>query len=208
MTTTDFEQDDGLEELTSEELEEQAFGPDPDRKRKRSRRSRRSRKKKKEKEARALPVPVSAPPALAAVATKFCYACGAELDGRAEVCPYCGVGQPLGPFLPGGRRAPGEKSKGGATLLALVLGSVGAHRFYLGQPKVGLAMLLFWWTLIPWVVGFVDFVRLAFMTDREFARRYGRQSPVLTPHRPVRRLERAVAAKPTDVEVADVPAGA
>ena len=106
------------------------------------------------------------------------------------MCPYCGVGQPLGPFLPGGRRQRGEKSKGGATLLALTLGWSGAHRFYLGQPKVGLAMLLFCWTMVPGLVGVVDFVRLAFMSDREFDTRYGRRSPMLHPHRPVRRLGR------------------
>ncbi|WP_349256335.1 MULTISPECIES: TM2 domain-containing protein [Rubrivirga] len=41
------------------------------------------------------------------------------------------------------RRA--DSSKPTATLLALLLGGVGAHRFYLDQWRTGLVML-FWWT--------------------------------------------------------------
>lgn len=190
VSTTDFEENDGLEELTSEELEEQAFGPDPDQRRSRPKRSRRGRKKTTPTTALVAVAPAPATPAV--VATKFCYACGAETDARAEVCPYCGVRQPVVPFQSGRRRAGGgDKSKGGATLLALTLGGLGAHRFYLGQPKVGLAMLLFCWTFLPALVGVVDFVRLAFMSDREFAERYGRQPPpLLVPPRSVRRLGR------------------
>lgn len=213
VSTSDFD-DDPLDGLSSEELEERAFGPDPDRKR--ARRTRRSRGKRSRRTptvetdetptAETLPVPVDPPtPSTvpAAVSTKFCYACGAELDARAEVCPHCGVGQPMGPFLPGGRRSrDGEKSKGGATLLALALGGVGAHRFYLGQPKIGLAMLLFSWTFLPMLVGVVDFVRLAFMSDREFAARYGRRSPMLNPPRPIRRLGPAASAS-DDAPLAD-----
>jgi TM2 domain-containing membrane protein YozV len=191
---TAFDPDDGLDDLTAEELEEQAFGPDPDRKRRKRTRRRRKQKVRqflKRPAPRASPPaePLPVPSAPAAVTTKFCYACGAELDLRAEICPHCGVGQPMGPFVRG-RRTRGEKSKGGATLLALTLGGIGAHRFYLGQPKVGIAMLLLSWTFLPVLVGWVDFVRYAFMTDRDFAARYGRPAPpMLNPPRPIRRLE-------------------
>lgn len=135
-------------------------------------------------------VPVATPPPVpAVVVTKFCYACGAEVDARAEVCPACGVRQPEVPAA--GRRGGRKKSKGAATLLALTLGGVGAHRFYLGQPKVGLALLLFCWTFIPVAVGFVDFIRYVFMSDRRFAALYeGESSVLLVPPRPVQRLAR------------------
>ena len=197
VTDFDPDADDGLDDLTAEELEEQAFGPDPDRKRRK--RTRRRRKQKVRQllkrpaapapPAETLPAPVE-PSVPTAVTTKFCYACGAELDLRAEVCPHCGVGQPMEPFRAGRQRPAGEKSKGGATLLALTLGGVGAHRFYLGEWKLGAAMLLLSWTFLPVLVGWVDFVRYAFMSDRDFAARYGRQAPpMLSPPRPIRRLE-------------------
>lgn len=168
MSTTDFEQNDDLDSLSSEELEEQAFGPDPNRKR--ARRRRRPRRT-------APPVPEAAP---AVVVTQYCYACGDEVDARAEICPHCGVRQPEVPSLAQRRR---RKSKGTATLLALTLGGFGAHRFYLGQWKTGAAMLLFWWTFIPALFGVVDFVRFAYLSDRRFADLYdgGAGRPLLAP---------------------------
>ncbi len=183
MSTTDFERNDALDDLTSEELEEQAFGPDPSARRTRTKRLR--RRKKKAVPAVAVP---PARPALTAPATKFCYACGAEVDARAEICRFCGVRQPEVPSLRGRR---GAKSKGAATLLALFLGGVGAHRFYLGQTKVGLAMLLFCWTMIPFAIGLVDALRYVFMSDRRFAVLYEPEpAALLIPPRPVRRLSR------------------
>ncbi len=174
---TDFERDESLNDLTSEELEEQAFGPDPS-----ARRPKRKRRRRR-KEPRVLPAAPS--PVSAAPVTLFCYACGAEVDARAEICPSCGVRQPDLRALQGH----GEKSKGAATLLALFLGGVGGHRFYLGQTKLGLAMLLFCWTMIPFVIGVVDAFRYVLMTDRRFAALYEPEPATLSlPPRPVRRI--------------------
>ena len=169
VSTTDLERNDDLDGLSSEELEAQAFGPDPSQRDRRwgLRRTRRA----PARERRARP---TAPPV---VVTKHCYACGAEMEAAARGCPDCGARQPRVPrrrgrlVRRGDRRA--NPSKPTATLLALVLGGVGAHRLYLGQWKSGLAMLLFWWTLLPALVGFVDFVRYVLLSDREFAERYG-----------------------------------
>lgn len=43
-----------------------------------------------------------------------------------------------------------------AVLLALFLGGVGAHRFYLGQIGWGILYLLFSWTFIPMIVSLVE----------------------------------------------------
>ena len=43
-----------------------------------------------------------------------------------------------------------------AVLLALFLGGLGAHRFYLGQTRVGMWYLLFSWTGIPALIAFVE----------------------------------------------------
>jgi TM2 domain-containing membrane protein YozV len=46
-----------------------------------------------------------------------------------------------------------QKSPHTAMILAFFLGSVGAHRFYLGQTALGILYLVFCWTLIPDLIG-------------------------------------------------------
>lgn len=41
-------------------------------------------------------------------------------------------------------------------LLALLLGGIGAHRFYMGEIGWGVVYLLFSWTAIPMLAGFVE----------------------------------------------------
>jgi NhaP-type Na+/H+ or K+/H+ antiporter len=42
------------------------------------------------------------------------------------------------------------------TLLALFLGGFGIHHFYLRRTGLGILYLLFGWTPIPWVLGFIE----------------------------------------------------
>ena len=44
--------------------------------------------------------------------------------------------------------APGVKSKTTAGLLAIFLGGVGAHKFYLGYTGIGLLHIAFWWVAL------------------------------------------------------------
>ncbi|WP_247235562.1 TM2 domain-containing protein [Telluribacter sp. SYSU D00476] len=48
------------------------------------------------------------------------------------------------------------KDKNIAGLIALFLGGLGLHRFYLGQPVLAVFYLLFCWTFIPVILGFID----------------------------------------------------
>ena len=48
------------------------------------------------------------------------------------------------------------KSKVAAGLLAIFLGGIGIHKFYLGQVGMGILYLLFCWTGIPEIVAFVE----------------------------------------------------
>ncbi len=41
-------------------------------------------------------------------------------------------------------------------LLALFLGGFGAHHFYLRRTGLGVLYLLFCWTPLPWVLGFIE----------------------------------------------------
>jgi TM2 domain-containing membrane protein YozV len=64
------------------------------------------------------------------------------------------------------------KSRITAAILALLLGGIGVHRFYLGQTGLGVLYLLFFWTFIPAIVAFIDFVIWITMTDDKFNEKY------------------------------------
>lgn len=57
-----------------------------------------------------------------------------------------------------------------AVMLALVGGTFGAHHFYLGNRRRGVWCCVFWWTLVPFVLGLVDTIRLALLSDTQFSR--------------------------------------
>lgn len=103
---------------------------------------------------------------------KYCSECGAIIKAKAEICPKCGVRQ-ASPFAYLGAVAPNGKSKLAAVLFALFLGGFGIHKFYLGRTGMGLLYLLFCWTFIPAVVGFIEAILLLVMSDEDFVRKYG-----------------------------------
>ena len=49
-----------------------------------------------------------------------------------------------------------QKSKSTAILLALFLGGLGAHHFYLGKYWLGILYLLFFWTFIPAIIALFE----------------------------------------------------
>jgi TM2 domain-containing membrane protein YozV len=59
-----------------------------------------------------------------------------------------------------------------AIFLALLLGGVGAHKFYLGQTGWGVLYLLFCWTFIPAIVGLIEGIVYATISDERFAQKY------------------------------------
>lgn len=64
------------------------------------------------------------------------------------------------------------KSRGLAIVLAIILGSIGAHRFYLGQIKLGVLYLLLSWTGLSLIVSWIDAVILILMNESEFQLKY------------------------------------
>ena len=48
------------------------------------------------------------------------------------------------------------KSKGVAIVLALFLGGIGVHKFYLGRGGQGVLYLLFCWTFVPSFLALID----------------------------------------------------
>ena len=108
-------------------------------------------------------------------ATKFCFACGTTLDARAEICPSCGVRQhaPPAPQSPLGPMTPSGKNRIAAAVFALILGGFGVHKFYLGRIGQGVLYILFCWTLVPTIIGFIEGIIYLTMSDQEFAAKYG-----------------------------------
>jgi TM2 domain-containing membrane protein YozV len=49
-----------------------------------------------------------------------------------------------------------KKNPTAAVLLALFLGGLGAHKFYLGQTGLGVLYLLFCWTTIPSIIALIE----------------------------------------------------
>lgn len=114
-----------------------------------------------------------------------CPDCGNSVSDAAEACPHCGYPMRAhyglrtredwfgrSPARNASQRRP-TKSKTTALILALFLGGAGIHRFYLGRPVSGLLYLVFCWTFIPLGLAILEVLRLALMSDEDFAEKYG-----------------------------------
>ena len=103
--------------------------------------------------------------------TRHCSECGGEISLKAEICPHCGVR--VSP-LPGTTRS--GRTKIAAALLALFLGVAGAHKFYLGNAKMGIIYILISLTavglIITMILGIYDFIILLTMSDADFTMKY------------------------------------
>lgn len=64
------------------------------------------------------------------------------------------------------------KSKTTAAILAIFLGSIGVHRFYLNQTGLGILYLIFFWTCIPAIISLIDFVAFLTMSEEAFNAKY------------------------------------
>ena len=68
----------------------------------------------------------------------------------------------------------GDKNKIVAALFAFFLGPIGIHKFYLGKTAQGIIYLLFFWTFIPAVVGFIEGILYLTKSDEAWAAEWGR----------------------------------
>lgn len=60
------------------------------------------------------------------------------------------------------------KSKIAAGLLAIFLGSLGVHKFYMGKIGMGILYLVFCWTGIPGVIGIIEGIVYLCSNDENF----------------------------------------
>ena len=64
------------------------------------------------------------------------------------------------------------KNKSVAAMLAFFLGGLGAHKFYLGENGTGVLYLIFFWTYIPGILAFFEFIGLLVMSEDVFNAQY------------------------------------
>ncbi|MBQ0074344.1 MAG: NINE protein [Prevotella sp.] len=69
-------------------------------------------------------------------------------------------------------RTSSGKNRTTAAILGIILGGFGVHHFYLGNSGKGILYLLFCWTYIPAIVGFVEGIIFLTQSDEEFASKY------------------------------------
>jgi TM2 domain-containing membrane protein YozV len=98
---------------------------------------------------------------------EYCSSCGEIIKQEAVMCPECGVSQDQS-------STPGNSSKDrtSAGIIALFLGGLGGHHFYLGNTKKGIVYLLFFWTFIPAIAAFIEGILYLTKSDEEFQRQY------------------------------------
>ena len=99
----------------------------------------------------------------------YCSNCGVKLDADERFCHNCGVtvqhretAQNTYTYA-----ANGQKSKFVAGILAILLGTLGIHNFYLGYTKKGVTQLLLFVFFFGWVSfiwGIIDGIRI--FTDK------------------------------------------
>jgi TM2 domain-containing membrane protein YozV len=66
------------------------------------------------------------------------------------------------------------KSRITAGVLAILLGSIGIHKFYLGKIWQGILYILFSWTGIPGIIGLVEGILYLVKSEDEFQAKYSR----------------------------------
>ncbi|MEY2675057.1 MAG: hypothetical protein RL102_323 [Actinomycetota bacterium] len=99
----------------------------------------------------------------------FCTNCGNQLTG--SFCANCGTAANVAPAAPQqpmyASSAP-AKSRTTAGILGILLGTFGAHKFYMGKVGAGFIYLLLFWTWLPTIAGVIEGIIYLVEDDRAF----------------------------------------
>jgi len=101
-----------------------------------------------------------------------CPECEKAISDFASSCPHCRF-----PLLIRQSTIPISlpieyKNRGLAVLLSLLLGGIGAHKFYVDKPRAGVLYFLFCWTFIPVIFGVIEAIQYGSMSDDVFQQKY------------------------------------
>ena len=119
----------------------------------------------------------------------LCPQCGAPAQEGATKCEYCGAAiaqsaqsvqqaQPQQVVYVQQTAVNPEranwpiKNKVVAAILAIILGGLGIHKFYLGQSGKGILYLIFCWTYIPAILAFIEGIMILCSNDENFQIKY------------------------------------
>ena len=122
----------------------------------------------------------------------LCPQCGAPTLAGATKCEYCGASIPQATpaAQPVQQAQPQQvvyvqqsvanperanwpiKNKIVAGLLAILLGGLGIHKFYLGQGGKGILYLIFCWAYIPSLLGIIEGITILCSNDENFQIKY------------------------------------
>ena len=103
-----------------------------------------------------------------------CPQCHQEIEINLTACPHCKAAQGL-ESLCGVDPDIRIKNQRLAVWFSILFGGLGVHKFYLGHYLKGSLYLVFSWTLVPFIVGWVDAVRTFKMSAFSFEKRYSRK---------------------------------
>lgn len=98
------------------------------------------------------------------------------MSAQAQACPQCGhptgvrAGASTGPAT---ALSGPPKSRIVAGVLGLLVGGLGIHKLYLGKVGLGILYLLFVWTFIPAIIGFIEGIIYLVQSDAEFSAKQG-----------------------------------
>jgi TM2 domain-containing membrane protein YozV/Tfp pilus assembly protein PilE len=95
-----------------------------------------------------------------------CRGCGKEIHKTAATCPHCGAPQRTGRY----------KSRIAAGVIAIFVGGLGIHRFYLGQWW-GIFYLLFFWTWIPGLIALIEGIVFLATNNEKWDKKYNEGIP-------------------------------
>lgn len=121
----------------------------------------------------------------------LCPQCGAPVDANSTKCQYCGAAltpkaapaaaQPNVVYVPVQNATASNsaisnswpiKNKMVAGLLAILLGGLGIHKFYLGNNFKGILYIVFCWCYIPAILGLIEGIQILCSNDENFQLKY------------------------------------
>ncbi len=91
------------------------------------------------------------------------------------------------------------KNRTTAALLALFLGGIGAHKFYLRKTGVGILYLVFCWTFIPSIIAFIEAIIFFTMSDEKFDLVYNTNALLLGAYKNAAVVSSTVVSTPVHI---------